>query len=139
MNIAQVTGGELRLPVDKGGGVEAYIFSISKQLSKMGHSVTILDRKYSPKDPDVENIEGVKIVRLKTRRFEKLNFTLSFVLNQIYFANQVRKYLANADLDAINLHVSVNGLILSAMSPQLRSKLFYTSHSARRLKKPLTL
>lgn len=139
MNIVQVSGGELKMPVEKGGGVEAYIFSISKQLSKMGHSVTILDRKYSPADPDVENVKGVKIVRLRIRRFDKLNFTLSFVLNQICFASQVRKYLTNADFDAINLHVSINGLILSATSPRLRSKLFYTSHSARRLKKPLTL
>jgi glycosyltransferase involved in cell wall biosynthesis len=139
MNIVQVSGGELKMPTEKGGGVEAYILGISKQLSKMGHSVTILDRKYSSSDPNVEHVNGVQIVRLSVRRFGSFNFTINFVLNQISFARQVRTYLAKADFDVINTHFSINGFILATMDKNLRSRLFYTSHATRRLKNSLNL
>ena len=67
-NIIQVSGGGLRIPVEKGGASEMYILSSSKYISEEGHNVTILDRKYSPTDPDVEYIDGVKTVRLGARR-----------------------------------------------------------------------
>lgn len=63
------------------GGIEAPLLELSLQMSKLGHGVTILDRKYSQGDPDTEHIEGVEVVRLKARRFPSLNFTISFVLN----------------------------------------------------------
>ncbi len=93
MNIVLVTGGETRVPPEEGGGVEAYIFNASKQLLKMGHDITVLDRKYSPADPDVEYIDGVKIVRLRSRRVTVFNFTINFVLSQVAFAFQVKRYL----------------------------------------------
>lgn len=68
MKIIHVSPSELRIPVDKGGGVEGYIFMFSKSMAKMGHSVTLLDRKYSSDDPDTEYIDGVKIVQLNARR-----------------------------------------------------------------------
>ncbi|MFC1943361.1 glycosyltransferase family 4 protein [Chloroflexota bacterium] len=139
MNIVQVSSGELKIPIEKGGGVEAYIFGISKQLSKMGHSVTILDRKYSSSDPDVERIDCVKMARLSARRFARFNFIISFVLNQISFGRQVKKYLAEADYDVINVHFSINGLILATMDKNLRNRLFYTSHASRRSKYSLNL
>ena len=64
INIVQVSGGELRIPVERGGGHEEYILSLSKRLVTAGYNVTILDRKYSAADPDVEQINGVKIIRM---------------------------------------------------------------------------
>ena len=138
MNILQVSSGELRIPVERGGGIEAPLLELSLQMSKLGHSVTILDRKYFQNDPDIEYIEGVKVVRLKARRVSSLNFTISFVLNQAFFAWSVRKYLAKADFDVVHVHVSVAGLVLSLLAPSLRNRLFYTSHGNRRTKEKLT-
>jgi hypothetical protein len=138
MNILQVSSGELRIPVERGGGIEAPLLELSLQMSKLGHSVTILDRKYFQNDPDIEYIEGVKVVRLKARRVPSLNFTISFVLNQAFFAWSVRKYLAKADFDVVHVHVSVAGLVLSLLAPSLRNRLFYTSHGNRRTKEKLT-
>ena len=138
MNIIQVSPGELRIPVESGGGIEAYILNLSKSQSKAGHSVTILDRKYLSLDPDVEYIDGVRIVRLTTRRFPRVNFTISFVLNQISFAFRVKKYLEKADCDAVHVHVSISGLFLAITARNLRNRLFYTSHSVRRGKKSLS-
>jgi D-inositol-3-phosphate glycosyltransferase len=141
MNIVQVSGGELRIPVEKGGGMEVTIVGISKHLVKAGHSVTILDRKYSPADPDVEYLDGIKIVRLRARRFPKFkfNFTINFVLNQLSFAYNVKKHLAKADFDIIQAHVSVSGLFLAITDRKLREKLYYLSQTARRVKNPPSL
>jgi len=139
MNIIQVSSGELRIPVEKGGGIEAPLLELSLQMSKLGHGVTILDRKYTSADPDVEHIEGVKVVRLRARRFPRFNFTISFVLNQVFFALSVRKYLAKADFDVVHVHVSVAGLVLSLIGPRMKKRLFYTSHGNRRTKKRLSL
>jgi glycosyltransferase involved in cell wall biosynthesis len=138
MNIVQVSGGELRIPVEKGGGSEEYILNISKCLAKMGNEVTILDRKYSSTDADVEDVDGVKIVRLKARKFVPPNLTISLTLNYISFARQVRKYLAKADFDVVHVHVSITGLFLVVMSPKLKKRLIYTSHATRRGKESLS-
>ena len=122
----------MRIPVKQGGGAEAYIFNISKYLSKMGHDVTILDRKYSRNDPDSEHIDGVKIVRLKARIFASPILTLSLTMNYISFARQVEKYLATVEFDVVHVHVSIIGLYLAMVNRVLRERLFYTSHATRR-------
>lgn len=134
MNIIQVSGGELRIPADKGGGIEAFIFSISKQQSKMGHNVTILDRKYAQTDPAIEHIDGVNIVRLNAMRFPRFNLTISHMLNQVTFALQVQKYLQNTkDIDVIHLQDAGVGFVLAMINKSLRNKLIYTCHSSRRV------
>ena len=122
MNIVQISSGELKIPVDRGGGIEAYILHLSKALSQAGHSVIIVDRKYTRADPDVEHIDGVEIVRLKVRRFPRLSFTISFVLNQVLFACRVRKYLKKSDFNVIHVHQSVLGLFLVMMNKTLRKR-----------------
>ena len=139
MNIVQVTGGELRIPVKTGGGAENLVLNISKRLSQAGHSVTILDRKYSPEDPDVEYIDNVKIVRLKARRIAVGNYNIRLTVNQLSLARQVRKYLAKAEFDIVHVHISVMGILLAITNPTLRKRLFYTSHATRRSKRSLTL
>lgn len=143
MNIVQVSPGEVKLPTKIGGGIEAYVFTISKQLSQMGHKVTILDRKYSPTDADIECIDGVNIVRLKARmfgfsrvpNFSNLRSILTYISNQAAFAFQVNKYLQNTkDADVIHVQDALGGFVLAMTDKGLRGKLFYTSHSARRTK-----
>lgn len=132
MKIVNISGGELRIPVGKGGGAEEYILNISKCLSRMGHDVTILDRKYSLTDSDIEYVDGVKIVRLKARMFSSPILTVNLTVNYISFARQVRKYLATVDSDVVHVHVSIIGLYLTIISRVLRDRLFYTSHATRR-------
>jgi len=139
MNIVNVTGGELRIPVRQGGGAEAYIFNISKCLSQNGHDVTVLDRKYSITDPDFEYIDGVKIVRLQARRLSLPNLTLTLTLNYIIFARQVEKYLATVNSDVVHVHVSIIGLYLAMAIRVFRERLLYTSHATRRGKTSRTL
>ncbi len=132
MVIIQVSTGDLRIPVDMGGGIEAYVLHLSKSLASVGHTVTVLDRKYSASDPDLEDIDGVKIVRLRSIRAPRITFTTSFALNQLLFGRAVKKYLAKTQFDVVQLHQSLVGLSLAMTSPRLRRKLFYISQTSRR-------
>lgn len=150
MKITHVSTGEARIPVDKGGGVETFILATSKHLVRMGHDVVILDRKYGKADPDIEDLDGVKIVRLAAPRFNlvfpglpKLGGFLamaSHVLSQFAFVIYARRYLGKAtDSDVIHMHVSISCFLFAIMSRSLRKKLVYTSHSNRVTKDPLSL
>ncbi|MFA4935314.1 MAG: glycosyltransferase family 4 protein [Candidatus Methanoperedens sp.] len=139
MNIVHISGGELRIPVEKGGGHEAYVLNICRCLARAGHNAVILDRKYSADDKDIEEIDGVKIVRLKARKFTTPNYNLTITLNQLSFARKVNKYLRKTEFEVIHIHVSITCLFLAMMSPDFRKKLFYTSHATRRSKSSASL
>jgi glycosyltransferase involved in cell wall biosynthesis len=137
VNIIHISAGELRIPVEKGGGIEGYILMLARSMAKLGHTITVLDRKYSPDDPDID-IDDVNVARLKTMRFTGLNYNIRLVVNQIFFATQVNKYLTKVDFDIVHVHNSVVGLFLSVINRNLRKKLFYTSHTTRRTKESVT-
>lgn len=143
MNIVQVSIGETKLPTKIGGGVEAYVFSISKQLTAMGHTVILLDRKYSNDDPDMEFVDGVVIKRLRAKHFDfrkfpniyNLRSILTYIFSEFSFANEARKYLKkNNDIEVIHVHEVLNGFLIALMLKSSRGKIFYTSHSSRRTK-----
>lgn len=48
------------------GGIESYIYNLSKFLVKNGHKVTVVTSKIPKKLPKVENIDGIRIIRLPT-------------------------------------------------------------------------
>jgi glycosyltransferase involved in cell wall biosynthesis len=149
MNIIQVAGGEARIPADKGGGIETFIFNLSRELAAMGHDVTILDRRYSRNDPAASNVDGVSIARLYAPRFDFIvvkrpaglaDFLslISQILNQLAFIIRVNGYLKNArDVDAVHMHISPGALALVLLNQRTRSKLVFTSHSNRITKDPL--
>jgi glycosyltransferase involved in cell wall biosynthesis/ubiquinone/menaquinone biosynthesis C-methylase UbiE len=149
MKIIQVAGGEARIPVDKGGGIETFIFNLSRELARMGHDVTILDRKYSRHDPTITYVAGVRIVRLYAPRFDFIivkspaaiySFLslVSQVLNQLAFVIRVNGYLKKAgDIDAVHAHISAGALALVMLDRRWRSKLVFTSHSNRLTMEPL--
>ena len=62
MKIVQVSGGEIRIPIEQGGGSEEYIYNISRCLAAAGHNVIILDRNYDRTGQDEEDFDGVKIL-----------------------------------------------------------------------------
>ena len=133
MRIVQIGGGHVKIPADSGGGVETFLFNLSKKLSQLGHDVTLVDRKYTPSDPATECVDGVDIVRLKSARVNRLGFTVNFVISQIFFTFRVKKYLATlSKYDIIHIHYSILGVVLSIINKGIRQKLVYTSHALRR-------
>lgn len=132
MNIVLITGGWIRVPPQEGGGVEAFIFNLAKQLTKMGHKVTLIDRKHTPKDAAVEHIAGFKIIRLESTKINVFDFTLNFVLTQVLFGFRVIKWLRGTDYDIIYVYTSILGLVLTMGGKRIKSNLVYGSHGLRR-------
>jgi glycosyltransferase involved in cell wall biosynthesis len=136
MNIVLVSGGWVRIPPMEGGGAEAFALNLAKQLFYMGHTVTIVDRKYTTDDAEVEYIDGLKIVRLESPRFNRFNFTVNFVLTQICFGLSVNKYLKkNPDIEIVHIYTTMLGLAMVFINRSIRNRLFYTSGGLRRDKK----
>lgn len=48
------------------GGIESYVYNLSKFLVKNGHKVTVLTSKIPKKLPKTENINGIRIMRIST-------------------------------------------------------------------------
>jgi len=138
MRIVQVPIGSARMPPKEGGAPLQVIFHTSKHLAKMGHEVVILDSRYSSQDAPIENINGVKIVRLNFRKIpvpksSKMPRYLRFALNElntILFALKASSYLTrnSNNIDIIHLHATSVGVVLSLLNRKLRGKMFYTSH-----------
>ena len=60
MNILMVGNGAYP---DETGGAHVYIYELSRHMARLGHQVTALIRKSSPRLPTQEMIEGVRYVR----------------------------------------------------------------------------
>jgi len=133
MNILQVGTGATKIPPQY-GGVELYIYCISKHMVRAGHNVTILDIKESTADPDIEYIDGIKFVRLhtKTAGIPSRSFIVGYIMSRIktaLFALKVNSYIKRGDFDIIHLHSTLIGLILTFLNRRLRGKMVYTVHS----------
>ncbi len=54
------------------GGVENHVFSISKELTKKGHKITVITEKYDNKLPSEDKINGIKIFRFSYPKIKLL-------------------------------------------------------------------
>ncbi len=99
------------------------MLNLAKQIGKMRHNVVVLDRKYSPNDPDIDYVDDVKILRLRSRNFTNFNFTTNFVLTQVAFALQVKRYIKRtSNIDVIHVYCSVITLLRAILKPSIRCK-----------------
>ena len=139
MKILQISTGVQKIPPDKMGSPEGHITLLSKHLARMGHQVTILDRKYSPSDPSLEQLDGVSIVRLPVKSFRPgtLENKLPFLywlrggLNTLLFTFKVSKYLKQQpEFDSINTYVISSTFLLVIFNKGLRGRMVYNHHAA---------
>jgi glycosyltransferase involved in cell wall biosynthesis len=135
MRIVQVSVGSVRMPPKEGSAPLQVIFNTSKHLVKLGHQVVILDRKYARDDPPVEHMDGVEIVRLRAPQIPspKSPAFIRFILaefNAAIFGLAASRYLRSnsSKIDAVHLHLTSIGLIISILNRKLRSKMLYTCH-----------
>jgi D-inositol-3-phosphate glycosyltransferase len=134
MNILQVGTAGIKIPPQKYGAIELYIYSISRHMLKAGHSVTVVDIKEAKADPDIEYIDGIKFIRLhtKTTIASSRNFIVSYVqrrINTLSFALKVSSYIKRGDFDIIHLHAILISLILVFLNRKLRGNMVYAVHS----------
>ncbi len=118
------------------GGIPFYVFFTSRHLAQRGHQVAIVERKVSPKDPDEELVEGVKIIRVKARKFaaapqhevKKLLGPFRLLLDALIFSAKAYGVIKKVKPDVIHIHYPWAACVLVALSPRLRRKMVYTAH-----------
>ncbi len=76
------------------GGVESHVRAISGELVRRGHEVTVVTSRYDPDLPESETIDGVRVVRARTRA----------VLFQTPIDTGVGAVLRTLDADVAHLH-----------------------------------
>lgn len=140
MRIVNVSSGIIRMPPNTLGGGEGLLFSLAKQFAGMGHEAIIIDRKYSKREVDIEEVEGVEILRLpmplsdlllKGSKAGGLIRTLCLKLSRILFAIKVARYLNGGSGElAINVNDTYMGVIFSfLLKSELRARVFFTLSS----------
>lgn len=141
MKILHISTGVNKIPLDRFGCPEGHMFFMSKSLAKMGHQVTILDRKYLPDVPSFEDIDGVKIVRLpvkwfspdvvkKEGRFPSFCRWICSNLNAVLFMLKANAYLRKVgEFEAINTYVISTTFVLVILNKGLRGRIFYNHHN----------
>jgi D-inositol-3-phosphate glycosyltransferase len=134
MKILQVGTGAIKMPPDRYGGVELYIYHVSRHMVRAGHDVTILDIKESAADPDTEYIDGIRFIRLATKKvnISSRNYIVGYIrsrLNTALFALKANRYIKKGDFDIIHLHSTLIGLVLIFLNRRLRRRMVHTVHS----------
>lgn len=130
MNILQVGTGAIKIPPEKYGGTEFLAYRESKHMVRTGHNVTIVDIKESKADPNIEYIDGIKFVRLHTKKagITFHSFLMGFIstrINIALFALRVSSYIKKDDFDIIQIYGNLIGLILTFLNRKLRRKMVY--------------
>jgi len=137
MNILQIYDGYSKVGPES--GAMAVVFQLSKHLVQAGHQVTILERKNLETDAGVEYIDGIKFVRLESKKRTWgaadviYRFPLGLVdiiLDGIMFAVKVNRYLSKVEsnFDVIHVHFPMAANILIMLNRTLRKKMVYTFH-----------
>ncbi len=140
MKIIQVydSGWDERVYPPTLGGVTSHIFFTSKHLARMGHQVTVLERKSSPQDPDEEDIQGIRFVRTKARRLAGHYHTLPqdplgplrLSIDSVIFALWVNGLVRKINPDILHLHHRIwSALLLVTLNRPLRRRTVYTAHT----------
>ena len=135
MIIVQVGTGSLRIPPDRYGAAESYIYNLSKGLAAEGHAITILDIQESAGEAHSEELNGIKRLRIYGKHFQTAsgNPWLDYVrelLDLLGFSLKVNSHLRKQGYDIIHLHRMISSPLLVFLNRRLRPKMIYTAHSS---------
>jgi len=79
------------------GGIEHRIYDTSKRFAAMGHDVTVVTGQLSDDDPLEEELDGFRIIRLKSRKIK--------IYNPPYISSKnVLPTLESLDADVVDFH-----------------------------------
>ncbi|HAR62482.1 MAG: hypothetical protein DKM50_02755 [Candidatus Margulisiibacteriota bacterium] len=107
------------------GGIASHIHELSRFLVKKGHQVTVLHHIYGQGSPDIEYIEGIKVIRIYTSStLPKLRFLIKLF--------SIAKYIYCNDSDVIHFHDFPAGPIVNKCIFSKKKSIF-TNHSSQYL------
>jgi glycosyltransferase involved in cell wall biosynthesis len=121
-----LVGVDLFFP-DQAGGAGRVAWDQMRLMRDRGHSVTVFCRKCSHAQSEVEEYDGIRVVRFslpKTRQFDPSKFQRQKQAG----LNIARKYLSGTSWDVVHSHTFLYGLILYGLLGK-GPRYIYTSHS----------
>jgi glycosyltransferase involved in cell wall biosynthesis len=113
------------------GGVEKHIQSVSKELTKLNHSVIVMTSTFRDNIKPFETYKGIQIYRncLRPSYSPRLNSVINLMKSWIFFA---KKFPLLVDCEIIHLHDMESFLWLLPLIPSLkilfRKRIFTTFH-----------
>jgi len=129
------------------GSVVSVILNLSKQMLKMGHDITIIERKWINTSSE-EVLNGIKFKRFKLQigsnrpgediPYKMINSPIGLtkmILDRIEFALKLKKYLRNEKFDVLHAHVPFTINILAKLDKGLRNRIVYTLHAGEERKR----
>lgn len=129
MKICEVNSGLIPIPVDGAGAVEKIIFSLSRELGRLGHDVCIVDVETKA---SFECPENVRFERVTNPVFG--NQGMSHLLRGVYFmfaaARRVGRLVARGEVDVIHVHNQFSGFLITILNRLFwRKPLVFTTHN----------
>jgi len=122
------------------GSVPTIVYQLAKYTARIGHSVTILERRWHGLSHN-EEIDGITFKRLDLRigstepwteiPYKQVKNPISLsrlILDRVDFALKANKWLRERDFDVIHVHIPFAATVLITLNKQLRQKMVYTAH-----------
>ncbi len=120
-------------PVVSGSSTQSY--GLAKKLSNQGHEVIVITAKMDKSDPDVDEIEGIVVYRLKSIILPKMKISLSFPwLNSIFSIRNLCRTLNiikrhEVDIMHVHNHMFDSAFIASLVSFLTKVPFILTIHT----------
>jgi glycosyltransferase involved in cell wall biosynthesis len=112
----------------EGGGLENYIYNVSKGLLKKGYKITILCSTKKGEDKE-ETIDGIRVIR------QKPDFIFSNTPIKLSLLSDITKLIKENDFDLINAHMPVPYYAdVAAIASKLSRKPFIATTHADNVK-----
>lgn len=129
MKICEVSSGLIPIPVDGAGAVEKIIFSLSRELGKLGHEVCVVDSQTKARFVCPENVRFERVINPALA-----NQGLSHLLRGICFmftaAQRVGRLVARGEVDVIHVHNQFSGFLITLLNQLFWKKpLIFTTHN----------
>ncbi|MFH8120359.1 MAG: glycosyltransferase family 4 protein [Candidatus Aenigmatarchaeota archaeon] len=122
------------------GSVPSVVYSLSKYTAKLGHDVTILERRWQGTNYAEKNEDSVRFLRfdlnicsnisnkeIVAEQIKKPVGALRLLLDRFFFAFKAIRYKLD-EYDVIHVHLPFSANVIINLKRELRKKMIYTAH-----------
>ena len=118
------------------GGNAFDIFYTCRHMARMGHDVTILERRLAKTDCLEENIDGVRLLRIEAKKYARppqqevrsIMGPVRLFTDAFIFARKANRTIKAVNPDVVHVHYPWAANVLIYLDRKLRKKMVYTAH-----------
>ncbi|MEM2144385.1 MAG: glycosyltransferase family 4 protein [Candidatus Jordarchaeaceae archaeon] len=129
------------------GSVPSVVYLLSKYTAKLGHDVTILERRWQGTNYEEKNEDSVRFLRfdlnicsnisnkeIVAEQIKKPVGALRLLLDRFFFAFKAIRYKLD-EYDVIHVHLPFSANVIINLKRELRKKMIYTAHIGEETKR----